>query len=559
MSNLPETYVIFRDVSRTPANDAEFIVRLKRFSRSTLLRVCSALNIVLDQWEEGYDKNSHKKLVHSFFSQQLALQLLAIGRPVFHRHQLLFVAQEGLRHCDDSPQALIGGPDWGGIGILMLMASELLAKPRQTAPSKSEELARKVSSVLPDMETNGPSTYYRKMARSLAMCTRLVHQLRQSKNFFDIGTLFREANGIELETFYALLFGCLSRFVNLKEIKASPHLEEFGIAVSHFKKCTAITSNDLRNFFEITAADADRYAAEVRQRNPHRNEFTVLRNRPLFADNGIYRPLDLSLLADKMETGIFWSVNSQVVAQRREQFHQFWGEVFELYARWLFDSCMDGKVNKFYPDPRYAARPHEQVCDAIVLSNRIAILIEFKGSTFTANGKYGGDPHVFDEELKKKLVGTQQSPKGVRQLVNALKKIWMTDDPAAILGVDMRDIDTVCPVVLTRDDIGSAYNMSAYLNFHFQELVKGSPAIRHVTPLSCLSADDIERLTPYLCDTSLSEIILARIAGDKDLIYPLWYGENTVLGGLTNRPAIFLNSEIEKLIEMCQVRLGLKE
>jgi len=56
--------------------------------------------------------------------------LLATGRPVFHRHQLLFVAQEALRHCEVARQSPVPLPEAKEAGILLLMASELLASPR---------------------------------------------------------------------------------------------------------------------------------------------------------------------------------------------------------------------------------------------------------------------------------------------------------------------------------------------------------------------------------------------------------------------------------------------
>lgn len=123
----------------------------------------------------------------------------------------------------------------------------------------------------------------------------------------------------------------------------------------------------------------------------------------------------------------------------------------------------------------------------------------------------------------------------------------------------MHEIDNVFPVVLTRDDIGSAFNSNAYLNFHFQELIKTSEAVRPVMPLCCISADDLERLTPYLNDVPLGEVLSARITGDSSLVFPLWYGENKVLSGLQERPATLLNSEVEKMVDICAARLGLKD
>jgi hypothetical protein len=496
--------------------------------------------------------------VHTFFHPALANALLATARPVFHRHQLLFVAQEALRHCEVTHQSPVTLPEAKEAGILLLMASELLVSPPLRRATPSEELARRISSILPDMEANGPSTYHRKMARSLAMCTRFADQLHGTKNHFDIRKLFREATQIDLETFYALLFGCFSRFLNLQQIKSSSNLADYAVGPEYFRRCAGITSEELNNFLAYMSADAANFSTEVRTKNPHRNEFTILRNKPLFDDGGLYRPLDLSMLADKMESGVFWSVNGQVDPKKREQFHVFWGEVFELYASWLIGSSVDGTVNKFFPNPRYLKGDHE-VCDGIVLSGTSAILIEEKGSTFTAKGRYGGDASVLDAELKKKFVGTQASRKGVRQLVDAIQKLFGPDSHDQVSGFDLGGVENVIPVLLTRDDIGSAFNLSAYLNFHFQELIRGTSFTRTISPLCGVSVDDFERLAPYLVDTSLSEILMARINGDKELVFPLWLGDNAVLNSLEPRPSPLLTAEIENLGEICCVRLGLPD
>jgi hypothetical protein len=98
MPSLPLTYLIFKEILGGAATYELFVHRIKRFSRSPLLRMCSVLNMLLSQRTDGYDEESERALVRSCFSPTLAVDILATERPVFHRHQLLFVAQEALRH-----------------------------------------------------------------------------------------------------------------------------------------------------------------------------------------------------------------------------------------------------------------------------------------------------------------------------------------------------------------------------------------------------------------------------------------------------------------------------
>lgn len=129
------------------------------------------------------------------------------------------------------------------------------------------------------------------------------------------------------------------------------------------------------------------------------------------------------------------------------------------------------------------------------------MLIEYKSSTFTVQAKYGGDSIKLEDELKKKLAGTPESRKGVYQLADAIEKLWRQENPDKIEGVNTSWITTVFPLIITRDDLGAALGTNAFLNVQFQALMKGKKFSRSVTPLSCLSADHLEKLSSYLPDT----------------------------------------------------------
>jgi hypothetical protein len=106
--------------------------------------------------------------------------------------------------------------------------------------------------------------------------------------------------------------------------------------------------------------------------------------------------------------------------------------------------------------------------------------------------------------------------------------------------------------------MGSAFFMNTYLNWHFQEMVKGKRFLRCVTPLFCLSADDIEKLSPFLRDSSLAEVLSARYKPDKNLKSSFWTVENSVLARKGERLPSLLVDQTEKLGEMIATRLGLK-
>lgn len=461
-----------------------------------------------------------------------------------------------MRYCKEEARD-VTGPYWGGLGVVLLMASELLYTPLPKGATPSAELARKICQILPDMEANGLQSYQTKIARSLAMHTRFIEPFRNTANFFDISALFEAAAGLPLETYQALLFGSVARFTRLGEIKQSQNPADFAVSETWFSK-TIVPPQQITKFFEYVSHDSEEYAKAVEKNKPEANDFKILRDKPLFKDKGNFYPIDLAILAEKCASEPFWKVNSYIEAQKRDDLHSFWGTVFEAYINWLIGSSVDGKLNKFYPNPRYWGKPEQQVCDAIVISDRCAVFIEVKGSTFTMAAKYGGDPNVLDAELGEKLVGTPNKRKGVHQLADAVERICRQDSPEKIEGLDLYAITTVFPLILTRDDLGSAFQMNAFLNLHFQQLVKHTKFLRSVTPLFCMSADDMEKLSPYPKDTSLAMALSARYKSDKDLAFSFWTTENSALSRKGSRTSTLLSDETEKLVKICAARLGLK-
>jgi hypothetical protein len=552
-----KTYLILQDLTGKPVKEDEFRERLTRFNRSAVIRLCSILNLVLSQWSGSYDIVAHNKLVHSLFPGPVAKKIVASGRPALHRHQLLFVIQEAIRYCDEEARD-ISGPYWNGFGVVLLMASEILYRPLPKGATLSEDWARKISLLLPDMEANKSASYVNKMARSLAMCGRFLEPFRNSNLFFDVGELFEAANGFSLDAFHGLMFGLIAKFTKLDEIKKSSNPTDYAVS-ENWLRSTTLPASQIKAFFDYVSSDSASYREVLDVQKPQPNDFTLLRNKPLFFHEAHFYPVDLSLLAEKFESGIFWSANSRLIGAQRETFHSFWGTVFEAYLTWLFEKSTAGKANGFFPRPRYAGQPDEEVCDAIILSGRCAVFVEYKGSTFTSKGKYGADPKVLDAELKVKLVGTPNRRKGVFQLVDAVEKLCRRENPEAVEGVDMYGVTTIFPLIITRDDLGSAFNVNAYLNNHFQEGTKNCKFLRSVTPLFCMSADDIEGLSPFLRDTRFSDILAARYRADKSLTRPFWTVPNMVLNRKGQRTPELLSEEMERLVTIASDVLGLKE
>lgn len=250
-------------------------------------------------------------------------------------------------------------------------------------------------------------------------------------------------------------------------------------------------------------------ATKFLSRNWGPSDMTWFRDKPVCRVKGdVLFALDTISLTEKMQSGIFWRIHSSLDTNKeKSQLHNFWGLAFENYMNWLFEQACRNSQNRFHASPKYE-NSGEEVCDAIIVYGSNALFIEYKGSTFTAESKYKGDLNKLETEIEDNLIGTPSKRKGIRQLTHVILRVFDKQTPAAVVDVDLSRVSTIFPVIITRDDAGGCWGISHYLQMKadgFFDRRKVRPKI--VTPIFCLSSEEVERLSAYLQDEPLSSLL----------------------------------------------------
>ena len=147
---------------------------------------------------------------------------------------------------------------------------------------------------------------------------------------------------------------------------------------------------------------------------------------------------------------------------------------------------------------------------------------------FTANAKYGGDLAALKEEIHKKLIGQEGGDrKGVRQLAHGISNVFQHGQ--CLRDIDLSSITKVYPLLITRDEIGSAFYLARYLNEAFREALDRGKTRATLAPVFCMSVDHLEAFAGALSKVALSEILHARYRQDRKLEMPFWLPNNEAL------------------------------
>ena len=216
------------------------------------------------------------------------------------------------------------------------------------------------------------------------------------------------------------------------------------------------------------------------------------------------------------------------------QFHRDWGLAFERYVNWLIAESVDESLNRIYPNPKFSDTG-EEVCDALLLCGDSALFIESKGATFTAEAKYGTDPIVLREEIEEKFIQAEGQKKGVGQLAARIEEVFSRRRPRRIEGLSISKVNKVFPVLITRDDIGAALVMNAYLASRFRELFNRKSVSVTVTPPFSISSQDLEMICGYLRQASFADLLEERYRNDKALGSNFWLTDNRIIDRIGDR------------------------
>lgn len=380
-------------------------------------------------------------------------------------------------------------------------------------------------------EYSARNLFAHRVVRSHLMYTRFAVSLSGLPEYVNLAQAFQDLTGLTLVEYEALCFGALSRFmkVDFSAFKGNP--VAFLMSASNFESA-AMPREKVERFLGEVSATVETFRSDLTARITTLVDFTCFRDKPLVRLGDTLCPIDLGLLGDKIETGPFWRVFRALPDDHsKERLHTFWGALFEEYLKWLFSGSVDGNLNIYHHSPRYVS-DGSQACDGIVICGSVAVIMEYKGSTFTARGKYGGSGELLIAEIKQKLVKGEKGKKGVTQIANTIHRIFSKSDPARLEGVDLSLVRTVFPVLVTRDEIAGIMLVNHLLNKEFQKVLdKKRVRLRRVTPLFCLTADQIEYISAYLRTVRFPDILQERYYADASLKIPLEFLDLPSLAG----------------------------
>lgn len=513
-----QEWVPWSVLTGTPrATLVELRALLRKYSRTSLLTACARLGI---GFGFGPEAETAADFERTGFWAGLLLPPALIpkvfsfakqGRPIFMQAQIRSLAAEVMRLPISASDGLETVPDQQ-IGELLLRAGEALYKPLVKVEGQMEQLANYVALFLPYYELNGPGDPIMSFLRFYIFLTINIPRLPQELRNFDVFALFEGEFGFSLTLYCEFIFAFINHAILERKNLTSTGRLDGALRKTWFQKTTLLVDQIEKMFATVSFGLND-----LPDTKPSVGfaDFEFLRDRPYFATDEALYCLDYEYAVAKLESGALWRVLRRLPEKKKEAYLGFWGNVFEDYVAWLFESYSNGQINVFYVSPLYD-NDDKPICDAIVVCGTTAVLIEAKLGTCPAKVRYAGDYQTMQAYLEQKLVAGTDRPVGVAQLLAAVGRL--TVGPTESIPAHLRGIKKFIPLIITKDEIGSSWVINNYVNKRFQEQLKPEWTAKHaVTSLVTMNVSSLERLMHALSSNALSDVLEQRIAENPEL------------------------------------------
>lgn len=506
-----------------PLKIDQFRDALRSFPRSAIIIACARFSAIFKFGPEANTVASKEDAVywipHLVRPDLISRALKAANddRPIFFQGQLRFLASEAMR-LDPAPSEDGSQVPDIALGALLLGAGELLYKKHESnLPDDLDVMANLVADFLPTFEIGSITDPYMLFLRFYIYLTVIIPRLPKHLQKFDVYAEFEKVFGFPLKLYYQFVNAFTIHAMNERTLIKTGDVPESGLDISWFNK-TVLTPEQVSDMFDTVCC---RLTDLPDKKKVHGYaDFEFLKNYPYLRIGDKVYDVDYEYAVAKLESGALWRVAISMPEKRKFEYFGFWGNVFEEYVNWIFETYADKGKNAIYPEPHYLnQKDAKPICDLIVMCGSTAVMIEAKAATCAASVRYSGDYKLVRKYMDQRFVEGTDRPVGVSQLLKAIDKIGTL--PKENLPEWLRGAKKLVSVIITKDEIGSSWMTNAYLNARFQETLNRNKYKKlKITPLVSMNVSSLERAVSAMREMPFSDIMEDRIREDPKLSRP---------------------------------------
>ncbi len=473
-SGSPEvgTYVHYEDLWPREASASDVLSNIGDFAVGDLLPCLAKLNVVLRDHYTTPDSTLERQLLRDFlpdiWRDKVILAFKYKNRKTaFFRTQMLAAIRLALLCEREGHPSYTVYDNLTVVGEVLLKISSLVDKDPQRAYDRTQDPVIGGRHLLATAYRysfyNHSENFGTAIGRFWAMMTKGLDAARErySRQFFDLRSEFENAFGFSILQMLAQGVGIQTHF-NKTYRQFVEAGESFAIGERYFQY---VKSKDVLRtvhlIFRYLSLPLSKHIEAMRKTGATADAFQEpleifsLYDRPMVElRDGVYIPLDLEFVRQRMTDGVYWAVFNHLKAEGREKdldrLRSSFGHVAEWYAAEILRSTFSHGGSLWLDwDGDFSPAENIAVPDAVIREEDTLFFVEVTASALPPQAAVSCDPQIIEDGLTRLWFGKGEGRKSAKilQLYRAIAAF--KEGRLSIRGVDPEQISSVIPMLVS--------------------------------------------------------------------------------------------------------------
>jgi len=414
------------------------------------------------------------------FKERFGLVHMA-DKLVFHPLQILNMLKLVIEHSAGDRDPVSDEQARYALGSALLMMNDLFLTEEEQVDLASEASDDKARALMTQMlgpfeVVNSAAITHviyraRVMFHDLLKTRGVLDRIARECQGFNFDVEFSKIVGMPLSNWIFLLVGFYTYLAHYLLPDGNRSLEFLAIDRKKFGSKSRIPQKDIEAVLATISTTPEEFRRMLGEKRPTdwRFDFVPFKSKPFieFQPDKFFCG-DIGFLVEKMNSGLYWTINDGLPSALRQKLFKAWGILFEEYVNWFLVNRNFKQGLFFWPSPKWT--DGTESFDGAFMQDSRFMPMEFKGRYLKVEARYSGNFTAFEADLELKI------GEGCRQLARKIELLFNMDfrSRKRLAEIPLEHVTRVVPVLVVQDNILRGPFVNWWLNKRFNQLLDRS-------------------------------------------------------------------------------------
>ncbi len=326
--------------------------------------------------------------------------------------------------------------------------------------------------------------------------------LMKESDYLDFEKVFLEAIGVGLKEFLSFGVGIIVHYTKFSSKPSFPENPRFiFLEPTTLFRDSQVSPDILTRIFSVLSDDLEGFEKRLKgqTRRELTHDFLDFKTTPLLKlENGLYLPLSLTFLLERITTGAYWIIFDYLKKKSKaehDKFMGFHGKLFQIYIEEIMKEILKrtpASSFDIHVDILYEVKKEEhRSTDLIIRKGDALFLFEVSATRLQAKRTTGqGEEESLTNDIEKIVLHNART---MQKCISNIKQGYLQ-----LGNLDASKIKTFYPIIVTLEGLPRHPAVQMFISKKLRE--EDVFVSQDIAPLALIDASDLEEVEGYTQD-----------------------------------------------------------